>query len=279
MGDAPARLVSSNCLSNCLSNILSLELSCRTVELTLRVATAYIQQYDPRGSESHSNAVQFWLCLQPNKLRGGVCTLGPWYFNPIDRWAKARQEKMMGSVFLGGAQGAEIPLALAGILVPGDDGSDGADAVAGLFWGGVFAGTDFTGVPEEVTLLVDGTRIQIQFSTNCSAIGSALAILNAGLGNVGSAVENDRGGITISSATIGANSVVEVVYTETGPTVQSQILVTAPGVEISGTEYLGVPPHAEEQSIPGRDATAGTYIGERCPHTGGHVTGRATTMW
>ena len=190
----------------------------------------------------------------------------------VKRFALTGQTQSLSNVFptmqvIGGVNHYQLGV-VAGVSVPGDYGADGTNATAGVFKGGRFVGANFSNAVEELSLSVDGgDTISIKFIADLSDIGSALAVIKKGLGTAATVTANGAGGITISSTSVGASSTVRL-KESTGAVVLIKVFGTDSRFAVSGNVTLGPPRSKIEREIDGRNATAGTYIADRAPHTG-----------
>jgi Ca2+-binding EF-hand superfamily protein len=151
------------------------------------------------------------------------------------------------------------------LVIPGNGGSDGIDATAGAFHGGWFAGADFSEEPEELVLIVDNEpTIRIDFNHSATDIDSVVAFINIRLGGAAIASVNVEGGITITSVSTGGSSRVTM-DNHTGDILKRYVF----GLDslVAGQEFLGPPRPPKQRQFDGQDATSGTLIGERVPHT------------
>ena len=184
-----------------------------------------------------------------------------WYTGTIDKWAATGKTESFSDMYVS-AVASNLALS-ATLIIPGYGGADGQDATAGIWVGDWFPGTDFSGSPEQLVLSVDGATVRITISLDLSDIGSAIAAINAGLDGAATASQTEKGQIQLQSASVGAASSVRVDPTS-GPNVKAKIFGL--GGDVIGDVSFGAPYAPDNRFIDGRDAMAGTFIGERVPH-------------
>jgi hypothetical protein len=228
-GDTANSCSSTTC---CLSDQLYVETKAGAVDEAQLGDLVRVQQYDPR--------------------------VRPWYYNALIQYALTGQKYAWSDILTGldhpGYATAEHSqrLTVTGTaIIPGDSGSNGAEAKSGKTLGGWYPGGDFSSAPETLTVTVDGTPISVTLDTNLEAVADGVDALNAGLGTAATATLTNDSRILIESASSGSSSTVSINPASS----VAQTMSFANAIETSGL-----------------DASAGTLIVERVPHRAGGTT-------
>jgi hypothetical protein len=201
----------------------------------------YIENSPIASDESKVDQIT-WLQQYDPRVRD-------WYINSAEQYARSRQRVGWSEVYATAGSGGGLVFS-GTLVIPDASGGSGTDASRGKLTAGVYHGHDFTGGnAETLVILVDGAPQNIVLNMDLSSAQDTATVIDAGLGNVGSAGLSADGFITIESATTGPTSMVEV-SCSSGLAAQSMISLSA------------------ATAVTGAVATVGSYIGQRVPHSG-----------